>query len=248
VQYNGTEITGSGSCTLAEATHNYVWVKDSATVSFARAVEAHIVSSSSGTIGDAAYFSAVSLTHTGTGVINSLKGYSCADLGDATRVNNASGYFCGNFTQPVSFAAAFQSEMAAGTNKWGFYHTGTAPSALNGNLAIGFATAPLFPLHISAANNNFVSVMQNSHASNPFGLRINYSATAPNSTGNSFINCADSVATRFEVASNGNVFIGGSRVVSTRQTGCPAAATDLASAITLVNFLRTALIAHGLIS
>lgn len=40
-------------------------------------------------------------------------------------------------------------------------------------------------------------------------------------------------------------FINGLQVLTGRQTGCPAAATDLASALTLVNFLRTAGFTHG---
>jgi hypothetical protein len=42
--------------------------------------------------------------------------------------------------------------------------------------------------------------------------------------------------------------VNGTQVVGARQTGCPAAATDLASAITLVNFLRSAGLLHGFIS
>lgn len=42
--------------------------------------------------------------------------------------------------------------------------------------------------------------------------------------------------------------VNGNQVVSDRQTGTAATATDLATAITLVNDLRTKLIAHGLIS
>lgn len=45
----------------------------------------------------------------------------------------------------------------------------------------------------------------------------------------------------------GNGFkVGSDIVVTARKTGCPAAATDLGTAITLVNFLRTAGINHGL--
>jgi hypothetical protein len=40
----------------------------------------------------------------------------------------------------------------------------------------------------------------------------------------------------------------GLQVLGQRQTGCPSAATDLATAITLLNFIRTALITHGVIS
>lgn len=42
--------------------------------------------------------------------------------------------------------------------------------------------------------------------------------------------------------------VGGTQVLGARQTGCPGNATDLATALTLVNFLRTALIAHGIVS
>jgi hypothetical protein len=259
VQYNGTEITGSGTCTLAETTHNYVWVKDSAVVTFARAVEAHIVSSSTGAIGDAAYFSAVSLTHTGTGVINNLKGFSCSDLGDTTKVNNASGFFCGNFTQPATFAAAFQSEMNTGTNKWGFYHTGTAPSAMAGSLALGFTTAPAYRLHVFDTVNNWVGQITNAHATNPFGLRVQYTNAAPNTTDNDFIRCTDSGGEKFQVMSNGTIRVAATQVVSTRKTGWTAAtgsATrttfDTATVTTQqlaerVKALLDDLISHGLI-
>lgn len=40
----------------------------------------------------------------------------------------------------------------------------------------------------------------------------------------------------------------GNQILTTQRTGCPSGATDLASAITLVNFLRTALMAHGAIA
>lgn len=47
----------------------------------------------------------------------------------------------------------------------------------------------------------------------------------------------------------GSVYkVGGTQVVGAQQAGCPAAATDLASVITLANFLRTAGLAHGLIA
>jgi hypothetical protein len=51
----------------------------------------------------------------------------------------------------------------------------------------------------------------------------------------------------FDLRSSG-LKIGSNQVIGARRTGCPAAATDLASALTLVNFLRSALIGHGAIS
>lgn len=38
------------------------------------------------------------------------------------------------------------------------------------------------------------------------------------------------------------------QAVGPQQTGTPGAAVDLASSLTLLNFLRTALLAHGLIA
>jgi hypothetical protein len=47
---------------------------------------------------------------------------------------------------------------------------------------------------------------------------------------------------------SGGVYVGANQVVAARQTGTAANATDLATAITLVNDLKAKLVAHGLIS
>lgn len=137
VQYNGTEITGSGTTTLAEATHNYVWLKDSAVLTYGRAVEAHMVSSSSGGVTDFIGFSNASLVHTGTGVIGNCVGFQTGDVGHATLVQNAIGFKAGNFTTAANLTAAFVSEMNAGSNKWGLYITGTADNWIEGKVRWG---------------------------------------------------------------------------------------------------------------
>lgn len=137
VQYNGTEITGSGTTTLAEATHNYVWLKDSAILTYGRVVEAHMVSSSSGGVTDFIGFSNASLVHTGTGVIGNCVGFQTGDIGHATLVQNAIGFKAGNFTTASSLTAAFVSEMNTGTNKWGLYITGTADNWIEGKVRWG---------------------------------------------------------------------------------------------------------------
>lgn len=57
---------------------------------------------------------------------------------------------------------------------------------------------------------------------------------------------------KVEVAGNvkvtGFYMVGANQVVGPRQTGCPGNATDLASVITLANFLRTLVLTHGLTS
>lgn len=52
----------------------------------------------------------------------------------------------------------------------------------------------------------------------------------------------------FKVATGKGLKVAGNRVVTDRQTGTPADATDLATALTLVNALKAKLITHGLIS
>ena len=137
VQYNGTEITGSGTTALAEATHNYVWLKDSAVLTYGRVVEAHMVSSSSGGVTDFIGFSNASLVHTGSGVIGNCVGFQTGDIGHATLVQNAIGFKAGNFTTASSLTAAFVSEMNSGSNKWGLYITGTADNWIEGKVRWG---------------------------------------------------------------------------------------------------------------
>jgi hypothetical protein len=108
--------------------------------------------------------------------------------------------------------------------------------------------APAYWLDVLAAADDYSARIANRTGSNPFGLRIQYTAAAPNDTSHDFIHAEDNVAVRFQVASNGNVSINGSRVLTSRQTGTPANATDLASAIALVNDLKAKLVQHGLIS
>jgi hypothetical protein len=65
------------------------------------------------------------------------------------------------------------------------------------------------------------------------------------------INAADTayvVSSGFDTASGKTYKVNGTQVVTARQTGTAAVATDLATAITLVNDLRAKLITHGLIS
>jgi hypothetical protein len=53
----------------------------------------------------------------------------------------------------------------------------------------------------SGNNSSFLS----SHASQPLGILIHYNNSAPNGTGNDFIECKDTSAQRFTVRSNGGV-------------------------------------------
>jgi hypothetical protein len=90
-------------------------------------------------------------------------------------------------------------------NKFAFFGGGTAPSAFNGFVKVGASSAPIYPLDLTGSQNNWVLNVANSHATQPFGARIRFSAAAPNNTTQEFLHCEDNVATRLTIWSNGNV-------------------------------------------
>ena len=248
-QYLGSHVnTTGGSVALADALHAYVWQAGAGNIANVQVIAAHVRLDGPGDVTtEAICFRCVSTT-LGAGVtVPTLKGLSIGDIGDATKITNVYGIDIEDIVAS-SVAIGVRSVMNAATNKYFIFGAGTAQSAHNGHFGIGITNAPLWKLTVRESASTFIADFGNTHASAPFGIRIQYTAAAPNGTDNAFITCQDTGATRFEVASNGRVKIGGDFVLNGRQTGCPAAATDLASAITLLNFLRTAGITHGMIS
>jgi len=72
--------------------------------------------------------------------------------------------------------------------------------AIGGTLAVsGIQTNTVATGGVNSAN--FIS----SHATNPYGIYINYSAVAPNGTGNEFVTCVDSVGVKCAIRSNGGI-------------------------------------------
>ncbi len=53
--------------------------------------------------------------------------------------------------------------------------------------------------------NDWTLYVRNTTGSSPSGVAVNYSAVAPNGTGNVFLLCSDSSATRAEIRSNGGI-------------------------------------------
>lgn len=248
-QYLGSHVnTTGGSVGLADALHAYVWQAGAGNIANVQVIAAHVRLDGPGDVtNEAICFRCVSTT-LGAGVtVPTLKGLSIGDIGDATKVTNVYGIDIEDIVAS-SVAIGVRSVMNAATNKYFLFGAGTAQSAHNGHFGIGITNAPLWKLTVRESASTFVADFGNTHASAPFGIRVQYTVAAPNGSDNAFITCQDSGATRFEVTSDGRVKIGGDFVLNGRQTGCPAAATDLASAITLLNFLRTAGITHGMIS
>lgn len=54
-------------------------------------------------------------------------------------------------------------------------------------------------------NGDYIAYLAHSHASNPGGVVIAFTGAAPNGTGNQFLTCSDTGATRAEIRSNGGI-------------------------------------------
>lgn len=112
------------------------------------------------------------------------------------------------------FATTYRQYL--GGHAWYTAPSGTAGNAISftramtldasGNLLVGTTSNAGYGAHIMSSGNanSDVLALTNSNADLPFGLAITYTAAAPNGSGNSFIYCTDTGATRFKVLSNGN--------------------------------------------
>jgi len=77
----------------------------------------------------------------------------------------------------------------------------------SGNLLVGTTStlnSSIFTALQSGANIN-TGYFRSTNASTPIGVTIEYSAGAPNNTGQIFLNCGDNSAGRFQVRSNGGL-------------------------------------------
>lgn len=229
----------SGTMTYAYGIQTHVSLGGGATsgvstgaITNARVFEGHIANKSSNAqvISTGAVFFAADadLTRTGsTGTVDQIAGFSCGDMGHATKVTtSAISFDAGDMTAGAPTTANFRARMGSGTNKWAFLGTGSAPSALAGALRLGDNTVPTSTLEVKGLcklsndgsvvtsgsyheirtqNSGNTLTVSNSHSSTPNGLTIFFGGASPNNTTQKFLTCTDSTTNRLLIWSNGNV-------------------------------------------
>lgn len=206
--YTGLNLNSTGLITTAIMTHGFVWKANAGDVTNLRVWEGHVRHDGSGTVGVSKNYSISSITlgtAGATGTVTQSEGYSSGEIGHPTLVNRAYDFYAPDGSPCVALRCSFRSELTAHPQKFAFFGAGQAQSALGGWLAVGKASAPLNALDANGTATDFVARFTNSHASQPWGVRIFFSTAAPANTTQSFLRCEDSVGNRLHIWSNGNV-------------------------------------------
>ena len=106
------------------------------------------------------------------------------------------------------YADSTSTELSA-TSGYLYFTAGSAERARitsGGDLLVGTTTTQGGGGSCIARSGNNAQALQMLHTGTiPFGAYINYTGAAPNGTGNNFIQCNDTAALRFAVASNGGI-------------------------------------------
>lgn len=145
--------------------------------------------------------------HTHSSIIN----FSAAAVtkGAGNTINNIVSYDAADQTEASVFAAGFRSQLTVdGTKKWNAFFDGSAPNHFSAAVRCGTQTAAGFSEQLLAASGTSAAypfAVVHSHASNPFGFRVSYSAAAPNDTGHYFGIFGDNAANRVLFTSNGGI-------------------------------------------
>lgn len=169
---------------------------------------------------------------TGTGIIDKIYGFRTNNLQgtgpDVGRVVSEVGCFkIDDVTAGAVLTAGVLSEMSSGTGKWFLLSTAGAKSAMFGAMRLGDNLEPTDQLEVKGyvkaspdgvyrtsggyhellgtGAGSFAAYITHKHASNPYGLRIQFDGGAPNNATNAFLWCEDTVGTKLKVLSTGNV-------------------------------------------
>jgi hypothetical protein len=162
----------------------------------------------SGTAGDAITFTqAMTLDASG----NLLVGGTSNAVGARAILENAAGNQIG--LRYTGVATYYNSVDSSGNLIWTKDGTERARitsggyfKASNDGTYVG-STASYHELRVTGAAGDWNTIFANATATaaNAYGIRVSYTGSAPNGTGNAFLNCDDTGATRFVARSNGGL-------------------------------------------
>lgn len=220
-------VHGDGTGTIANFTgrHQYIWLTTN-TVTAGKVYEGHVRLDGPGSItGEADYFRCGQVNVDGGSTIFQCVGFSCGNIGNATQITNVYGVDIADFSASA-IAIGVRTQTNAGTNKYAFFGGGTAQSAFGGFVCVGAAASAVYPLDVRAGTawGNVTADFSNAHATSPYGLRVRYTAVAPNNSSNEFIVCSDTVGNKFVVTSSGTVTAAGPIISSGGKVGYTAGA------------------------
>jgi hypothetical protein len=145
-----TVSTSAGATTAATASSALAILTGAGTVTSANVSAATTIITGAGGVTTATSFTAAAPIFTSTGAITNNFGFQAKNLGHATLVANATGFYCEDFTLgAATLQAGFRSQMTSGTGKWAFYSSGTASSGHAGSFRIGSTVAPTETLDVT---------------------------------------------------------------------------------------------------
>lgn len=118
----------------------------------------------------------------------------------------ASGALGGGFFDDAGNGSLTLEAVAGTAIQWGLRASGDSFFlADNGGFVVGKSSTS-YDFEVSTATSGlYITSLEHTHASAPFGLRIDYSAASPDGAVNQFIYCEDSTELKFQVASDGDV-------------------------------------------
>ena len=146
-------------------------------------------------------------------------------LARARTINGVSFNGTANITVRAAAATLTGARLAAGVTASSLTSLGTiavfegGSGHFTGRVGIGVAVPTGHALHVKSAKSGFEGLnVEMTHATNPRGVRIYYSGTAPDSSSRNFLTCTDTIGNRTQIRSDGDVWTSDSGVLTSDES------------------------------
>jgi hypothetical protein len=180
-QVVGVLSTSAGTTTTFAGQQTELTVAGAGAATIMAGYQSNLRLTSSGNVTLAEQFVAGAPTLSSTGAITTHTGFKANNLGHATLVTNALGFDHADFTAAATLTVGYRSLMSSGTGKWGFYASGTANNAFNGNTRIGSNVAPTETLHVTGtlATSDIAAIGTTTSATTNLNLPASTAGVSP---------------------------------------------------------------------